>query len=685
MEASALLHQRSQTPPAKNKMSTRHLDTKAALSTVLQSLIESKTFYNYCYIDNESNDAKTIVTKLSVSDRLDKAFDVLPSNANIDKGRCGIGGTTLEIEAKRHSIFIVCTLGGIVGKANDNSEIFAIYGKMKPKDIVPELMKTTGYRKLFVTPDSFWKIIEAAKAKGSIGLDKLHSDYFVLYDEVHTTVTEAWRPNVLAPFKWIWNFKNKSFITATPCEINDTNFLALQNYKIEFHEPYVGKVNVVNCKPYEIGSCVDAHIANAPNLPGSLFIFYNSVTEIAEAIKRNGLTDCHIYCADKGDNYERLPDQLEVFKREPETGKYAKINFFTTRYFECFDLIAENATIILVTDTTKAHTRVGISNKGVQAVGRIRDNGGDNDKPFAIIHITNHRNAKEMKPREEFKQEYELHKTIIAPYNEYIEKCNSSKVTPLMSYQVPIKGFTEIDEYTNVATFNQSKLDQVINELVCNEEFNHIDFIVDAWKRGKYDVSVVEHRSIPELDVKKKMSRANRYRQLINLIHDLEISRASGGYRMGVAIKRLAEIQTESPLAFEAYHTLQIDRIDELDYNEKAIMEELVELNNKAAKIRLLPLLDKEFKVGNEIFSSKNLTDRLQHLYGVVGLLDVKKPDSIQTAHLADFEREGWFKLKDERLEDNGGRARAYSIAKKLFNLDEEAGDADESVCPQNL
>lgn len=429
-------------------------------------------------------------------------------------------------------------------------------------------------------------------------------------------------------------------------------------------------MNVVNCKPCEISSCVDAHISNAPNLPGSLFFFYNSVTEIAEAIKRNGLTDCHIYCADKGDNYEKLPEQLEVFKKEPVTGKYAKVNFFTTRYYECFDLMAENATIILVTDTTKAHTRVGISNKGVQAVGRIRDNGGKDDKPYSIIHITNHRSIKEMKTRQEFKQEYELHKTIISPYNEYVEKCNRSKVRPLISYQEPIKGFTEIDKETKLATFSQSKLDQVINELVCNEEFNDIDFIIDAWKRGKYDVSVIEHRDIPGLDVKRRMSKANRFKQLINLIHDLETSR--GGYMMGVAAKRLAEIQAESPLAFEAYHKLSIDVIDALDYNEKAIETELIKLHNIAAKNRLRPLLDKEFVVGSEKFSTKNLTDQLQYLYSKVRLKDVNNPDDIQTAYLADFEREGWFKLKDEREELNGQKIRAYSIAEKLFNLEEE-------------
>ena len=651
-------------------MNTRHSDTEAALSTILQSVVESKSFYNYCYIDSEPKGAKTIVTKLHVDERLDKAFTVLPSNANIDKGRCGIGGTTLEIKANRHSIFIVCTLGGIIGKATDNSNIFPIHGKITPKDIIPELNKDTGHRKLFVTPDSFWKIIKAAK--DSIGLDKLHSDYFVLYDEVHTAVTEAWRPNVLAPFKWIWEFKNKSFITATPCEINDPNFLALQNYKVEFHEPYVGKVNIVECKQDEISSCVDAHIANAPNLPGSLFFFYNSVTEIAEAIKRNDLKDCHIYCADKKDNYEKLPDQLEVFRREPETGKYAKINFFTTRYFECFDLMAENATIILITDTTKPHTRVGISNKGVQAVGRIRDNGGENDKPYAIMHITNHRSIKKMKSREEFKQEYDLHKTIIVPYNQYVEKCSSCSVIPLQSYQEPIRGFTDIDEITYTATFSQSKLDQVINQLVCNEEFNDLQFIIQAWERRKYKVSVTTHRGIPELEISKRISKKNHFRQLIELIHDLEKSK--DGYMMGVATNRLNEVQAKSPLAFEAFYVLGIDCIRELKYREKAITKELIKLHNVAAKKRLLPLLNEEFKVGPEKLSAKNLTDRLQYLYNKVGLKDINHAEKPQTARLADFKREVWFRLIDARAKSGESEARSYCFAEKLFNLEDTTG-----------
>jgi hypothetical protein len=629
----------------------------------MKKTVTSTQFYNFSYIE-DIDSIETRVTRLHVADHLNKAFAILPSNANIDKGRCGIGGTSLEIVAERHSIFIVCTLGGILGKAKNNPSIFPIYGKMKSKAIIPELNKGTGYRKLFVTPDSFWKIIEAAK--NSIGLKRLFRDFFVLYDESHTAITEAWRPNVLAPFEWIWKFKNKSFITATPCELNNPNFLKLQNYRIEFHEPYIGKVNVVECSPHEISSCVDAHIASAPNLPGSLFIFYNSVKEIAETIKHNGLTDCHIYCADKGDNYEKLPDQLNVFKREPESGKYAKVNFFTTRYFECFDLFAKNATIILVTDITRTTTRVGISNKGVQAIGRIRDMGEEGDKPNSIIHITNHRGRNKMRSRVEFKRDYNLHKTIIDHYNKYVLEGKSAKIKPLENYKDTIKAFSDIDPKSKIAVFNQDKLDQIINELVSNQEFNHIDFIINAWRIRKYDVHLDYHRVIPELKVKLRMSKKNRFKQIINLIHCLETAKDS--YHIGTAARTLIEIQKDEPLAFEAYYKLSIDRIEELDYNEKQIKLELILLHNSAAMIKLLPILSEEFKVGPEKFTSKTLIDRLQYLYNKVDLRDLKSLEDVRKARLIDFEKEQWFSLYNNRIGADRKRIRTYSIIKSYLD-----------------
>ena len=49
-----------------------------------------------------------------------------------------------------------------------------------------------------------------------------------------------------------------------------------------------------------------------------------------------------------------------------------KINFYTCKYFEGWDMYDEQATLILVTNIHRMHTKVGIADKGAQFFGRLR-------------------------------------------------------------------------------------------------------------------------------------------------------------------------------------------------------------------------------------------------------------------------------------------------------------------------
>lgn len=598
--------------------------------------------------------SKTIIKKLSVTEHLDKVFKQLPTNANIDKGRCGIGGTTLEIRTNRKAIVIVCSLGGIICKSDEHPNVFPVYGKVKPADIIPILQNGISDQKIFVTPDSFWKIIEASEQIKS--LVELYEDYFVLYDEAHTAITERWRPKVLHPLKWFWNFKNKSLISATPCKFTAPEFKQLQDYKIEFFEPYIGTVNVVECKQVE--ACVDMHIKNADAFPNGLFFFYNSVTEITDAIKRNKLTNCNIYCADKEDNYEKLHEQLICFKHKPETDRYNKINFFTTRYFESFDLNADNSTMILVTDVKKAHTKVGITNKGVQALGRLR-------KPaYKMIHITNHRNILTMKEENSFREEYQVHKTLIPMYNTYVEGCKIEGIVPLDEAKGAIKAFTEIDEKTHLATFDQDKLDQIVNELVCNEEYNHYTFIIDAWERSKYKVEFTEHSQPPKVASNTRLSKAGKLKQALEEIHHLVCNKGLG--TLDISARELERIKETSPLAYEVYFNLGMAEAERLAYNELKIKEALLRQHNANAKQKLLPILEQEFNVGKP-YSNQDILSRLQYLYRLVNLK--KKDGTIETAKLTDLERENWFRISECKLQTNKGKVNGSIILECCFSV----------------
>ena len=71
---------------------------------------------------------ETIEIKISKGQHLsDIMQDGIPSNTIIDKTLCGIGATTLEIEAKRHSIIIEPNVPVIKGKEKKHPDILGVY------------------------------------------------------------------------------------------------------------------------------------------------------------------------------------------------------------------------------------------------------------------------------------------------------------------------------------------------------------------------------------------------------------------------------------------------------------------------------------------------------------------------------------------------------------------------------
>jgi hypothetical protein len=601
---------------------------------------------------------KSIIITLNKTDYLDKAFKTIPANAFIHKGRCGIGGTTLEIKALRCSIIVVPTKGIITNKCNSHSELFAVDGDVSVEKIEAYLLSPVKHKKIMSTPDSFGKIITAAINKSK--LEELYQNYFLLMDECHTAITEAFRKNILNPFKYLWNFKSKTFISATPIKFSDERFEQLQPIYIKFHQQYLGKVTV---RPTgNVDTCIDYYINNRDVFTGKLFIFYNSVTEITDCIKRNKLTAdlAHIYCAPNEDNFDKLPDNLLAFQREPVDNKYAMFNFFTCKYFEGIDIEEDNATVLLVTDIHKAHTKVGITNKGVQAIGRLR-------KPTQqIIHITNNRHIQGMKTIDQFRKEYEIHIQPIESYNNYVTHCNTFGVKPLESYAKPIECFADIDEETGLATFNTTRLDQVLNGLVCNEQFNNLESINEAWQQGLYEVEVKPYSAAAP---KQRKSKADKLKEDIQLIE--ELLQHQGDYVMGHVAKELARIQKSNPLAYEAYYGLSREVLSELKYKEKAVKTALVEKHNAHVEVQLLAHMDHNLDVGKS-YSIDELLTILSFAYKLFNICNPKTGE-IKKAYATDLAESGRYKLKGCKVERGGKLVNGYTIEHCYFNLSKAA------------
>jgi hypothetical protein len=166
-----------------------------------------------------------------------------------------------------------------------------------------------------------------------------------------------------------------------------------------------------------------------------------------------------------------------------ENGHFKKFSIYTTRYFEAWDLKDKDATLILITDVNAKNTKVGISNKGFQALGRLRG------KAHRLIHITNHAHKDFKRELKYFKEKHTLYANdTIASYNIHGYRCKKFKLRPYKKLKDAVENYAELSADEYVAKLEIIKIDQFANHESCNEEYNNISFIQEAWERSNYNV-----------------------------------------------------------------------------------------------------------------------------------------------------------------------------------------------------
>lgn len=605
--------------------------------------------------------------KLHVTDYLDKAFPnkELPVNAIIEKGRCGIGGTYLELtNTKRKSIIVVPTIGIIEDKIDLIDEkgqlkypdLFPIYGNITSKKIIDHLINVQP-QKIIITPDSLLKFVDATKSVKGLW-EQVKHDYFLLFDEFHSIITEAFRLKMIPAFEKLFEFENKSLISATPYYFSDPRMLKLDRYKISFYEK-LGHVNIVNAK--SVRACLNAVLTESVKMQGNVHIFYNSVTDIAEAVNYAELKDCNIYCADKPENFEKLGKAVKFHQAKPTTGMYKKFNFYTSKYFEGWDLIDENCTIILVTDIYKPHSQVGISNKGVQAIGRIRtEKDKPNSYPFAIYHITNHHFNKNIKRIEDFAKEYFFHALEeIESYNLHLHKCKKQGFEPLKERTEIVLKFAEINTLLYKAELCYTKLDQIINASTCNEMYNHIDFIKEAWQNANYTATVFEYEEVLKPKDVQRQTKLS-VKEIIETFRKLE-PKGVFVFNSDEMKDQLDRLITKYPNLYEAYRTMTPEEIEATNYDYKEIEKQLILKKNKDAEIRVLKLLPLYFTVGNR-YTKAEIKANLQKNYNEAGFQKKATAEQLKNPE--------WYEVKPCKLKNKEGKyENGFEIIRQQFKL----------------
>ena len=576
----------------------------------------------------------------------------LPVNSFIHKGRCAIRATSLELESKsRITLLIVPNVSIILNKwtskrIQDRPD-YIVYGDISYDEIKKIFHDDRKGLKIMSTPEGMKRIMKAAGEAGKV--EEVYRDWFLLLDESHTFISELYRVNILIPFNYFWKFDNKSILSATPYRFSDPRFNELHYHEVKFTD-VIGTVTLVNA--VSVYGTLNHLLINAHLFPGNIHIFYNSVTEIKRAILQAGLEDCNIFCADDKEklNMAKLGELKKFFLAEPKEGLYKKINFYTCKYFEGWDLHDKDATLVLVTDHHKEHTKVGVSTKGKQAFGRLRS------EPSQLIHITNHKHEASMIPLKDFAEEYTKDaKLLIANNNHQIANSKFDKFTG----DVRVKKFADVDS-CKIATLNLYKLDQQINESASNEIYNNFKFIKDDWEKAYFKVEI-EYSDI-KLDSKSKEERKSASTKLKEDYEELLKIRQSkpsyGTFTFGKTREQV--IKEQNPLAYQAADLLNEATMKALKYNVKKVKIENAMRSNTNAEVKLLTLCRGAFELHN-FYTNQQITSKLNEFYKKLGIID-HKTGFILKANPSDLGKQGRFMIRPGKRTIKGKRVSGYWI-----------------------
>lgn len=590
---------------------------------------------------------------------------LIPTNSILDKGFfMGFGLTYSEFRALRHSLMAIPCIPTIDDKYWEHLDMqpLRVYGEVtaeKLQEIKDYLLNDEiKYKKIAVTPESFWKVIEAAKEIGK--LQWLYDEFFCFLDEFHCYACDAFRENILTPFDYFWEFKKKAMGSATPYPFSNPKFKSLDYYKLRFTES-LGTVDIVHAEqPLEVLKYI---LENPDIFPQKVHIFCGSVTAIGKVVNDVGLSDVRIFCRYEERNLENLGNASQYFRDSIREADFAKFNIYTGRYNEGCDLRDDpSATIVLVTDMNLPNTIVGINFRGVQSTGRLRLEA--EECPNQIIHITN---TKEVMKTDRNKIEQNvLYNAIkhIDQYNEFTKDRKSKGMSDILEMDKFVSKVANINE--DVAQICYEKIDQIVYAKSVELQYDNIDTVHTMWqscnritRTAKFGLS--------------KIKRSQRPVEAINrdIIAEFKMYKNSpDSYLFGKAQRDIQKLKDKYSILYQAYILFGPDEVERLKYNNEKMKAALVEKSNKNQEAKLRKMVGERITIGE--YTKKEIKAILQIIYDT---LEIKKPNGkreiANSKHLIDLEMFDIEIFKEDS--GNGTRIDKIRIVMELYKVKQAA------------
>lgn len=534
---------------------------------------------------------------------LSDVMNEIPSDCILSKKIPGCGATTLELNTERSSIIIVPNVPVIRSKCSKYNNLLGVYENVTVDKVCNYLTSNT-LHKIMITPESFGKVKTAC---ARCGID-LYSHFFLLMDECHQLIKDVdYREDIVLPMTDFFRFKNKALVSATPIGFSDPRFKEFETVEISTDYDYKQEIMVTHT--YNINKAISEYLDK--HAEGTICFFVNSVVMIYSIMKQfNILEDSTIYCAPKSRLKLKNEYSFNNAYNDWNADTMKKYNFLTGRFFTAFDLeLPYNPDLVMITDPyISEYTMLDIDTDCIQICGRFRH--GIN----SATHIYRVNPEIIIKDREQIEWEISAHEfayqTIQTLYNS-ADNIESRFAFSAVLETMPFRKFLYPD-----FTKNWFAIDNEINSVLVNNRYQSRQEIMNWYNDCHFFNPTFENCEYNENDEKLKIVKAARSvkdkrRKMVQLLNEMETPYSE------YALDFINDMRKIDPFIVEAFETLGKERIEELNYSQKKIREEMILTQRKGNKVTRL--IKNTFKVGNR-YSNEKIVNELTRIFEILNI-----------------------------------------------------------------
>lgn len=539
---------------------------------------------------------------LKESQYLSDVMNEIPSNCILSKRIPGCGATTLELDTNRSSIIVVPNVPVIVSKCNKYPNLLGVYEGVSQSQII-EYLTNNPTRKIMTTPESFNKVKSACE-KCNINI---YTNFFLLMDECHQLIKDVdYRIDIVMPMNDFFLFNRKALVSATPIGFSDPRFEENHFEIIEITADYDYRQDITVTRTYNIAKAVSQYLENHN---GTICFFINSVVEIYSLMKHFDLLEnSAVYCAPK--SRSKLKNEYDFTNAHTEwsADTMKKYNFFTGRFFTAFDLeLPYKPDLVMVTDPYNSeYTMLDVDTDCIQICGRFRN--GIN----SATHIYRVNPEIVVKSKEQMEWEISAHEfayqTIQTLYNSAENKESRFAFSAVLE-TLPFRKY----QYSDF-TKNWFAIDNDINEVLVQNQYQS-NISITEWYNGCHffnpTFTKCEYNENDEKlkIVKKCRSVKDKRRKMVQILSEIEEPYSE------YALDFINDMRKVDPFIVEAYEVLGKERIEELNYNQKKMNEEMILSQRKGNKV--IKLIKNAFKVGNR-YSNETIVNELTRIFDIM-------------------------------------------------------------------